>query len=68
MTRLRRAQIRPGAIGIDTTVKSAQGIWRAFAPRWDMVLGYKNGTLNWQDYCAHYAQISPACPCRCGMS
>ncbi len=62
MTRLRRAQIRAGAIGIDTTVRSAQGIWRAFAPRWNMVLRYKNGTLSWQDYCAQYAQILARVP------
>ncbi len=62
MTRLTRAQIRPGVQGIDTTVKSATGLWRAFAPRWDMVMGYKNGTLSWREYCAQYAQILTRVP------
>lgn len=32
MTVLTRGQIKPGVIGIDTTVKSAIGLWRSFAP------------------------------------
>ncbi|MEK7760440.1 MAG: hypothetical protein AAB433_02560 [Nitrospirota bacterium] len=62
MTILKRAQIRPGVQGIDTTVKSAQGLWRAFAPRWDMVIGSKHGTLSWRDYCTQYAQILARVP------
>ncbi len=62
MTILTRAQIRPGVLGIDTTVKSAQGPWRAFAPRWDMVMGFKQGTVSWPAYCADYAQILARVP------
>jgi uncharacterized protein YeaO (DUF488 family) len=57
MTTLTRAQIRPGVQGIDTTVKSAQGIWRAYAPTWQMVMGLKAGTLAWDAYCQQYAEI-----------
>jgi hypothetical protein len=46
MTILMRAQIRPGVLGIDTTVKSAQELWRTFAPRWEMVIGHKKGTVS----------------------
>ena len=62
MTRLTRAQIRQGVSGIDTTVKSAQGIWRALAPSWDMVMGYKQGTLSWEAYCAQYAKFLARVP------
>lgn len=63
MTILTRAQIRRGVEGIDTTVKSAHGIWRAFAPRWDMVMGYKNGTLSEAQYTAQYHEILARVPC-----
>ena len=62
MTKLRRAQIRPGVQGIDTTVKTARGLWRAFAPRWDMVMRFKQGTLSWSAYCVEYAQILARVP------
>ena len=62
MTRLMRAQIRPGVLGVDTTVKSAQGLWRAFAPRWDMVMGHKNGTLSNAQYTELYDQILDRVP------
>lgn len=62
MTILKRAQIRAGVQGINTTVKSAQGLWRAFTPRWDMVMGFKQGTVSWPAYCADYAQILARVP------
>lgn len=62
MTKLMRAQIGRNVIGIDTTVKSAQGIWRAFAPRWEMVLGYKNGTVSEAEYTVQYEQILTRVP------
>ncbi len=62
MTILTRKQIRPGVQGIDTTVKSAQGIWRAVAPTWEMVMGVKAGTLSWDAYCHQYAQILARVP------
>ena len=61
-TSLRRAQIRPGVQGIDTTVKSARGPWRAFAPRWDMVLGYKRGNLTAAQYTEQYQAILDQVP------
>ena len=48
MTVLTRGQIKPGVIGIDTTVKSAIGLWRSFAPTWSMVMGWKRGELTWE--------------------
>lgn len=39
------------AVFIDTTVKSGKG---AFAPTWDMVLGYKNGTISEEEYTRMY--------------
>ena len=57
MTKLMRAQIGRGVQGIDTTVKSAQGIWRAFAPQYAMVMGHKAGTVSDAQYMAHYAPI-----------
>ena len=45
MVKLTRAQIRPGVMGVDVTVKSAKDFARAFSPKWSMVMGYKNGTL-----------------------
>jgi hypothetical protein len=62
MTTLRRAQIRRGVVGIDTTVKSAHGLWRAFAPTWDMVLGVKRGTLSEAEYTVQYEAILSRVP------
>ncbi|RMH36692.1 MAG: DUF488 family protein [Nitrospirae bacterium] len=61
MTVLKRAQIGKAA-GIDTTVKSASGIWKAFAPTWDMVMGIKHGTLSEAEYRARYAAILERVP------
>ena len=57
MTVLTRGQIRPGVIGIDTTVKSGSGLWRSFAPTWSMVMGWKRGALTWEQYAAQYREI-----------
>ena len=62
MTKLMRAQIGRGVQGIDTTVKSAQGIWRALAPRWEMVLGHKKGVVSDAEYTEQYVQILNAVP------
>jgi hypothetical protein len=62
MTRLMRAQIGRGVQGIDTTVKSAQGIWRAFAPQFSMVMGHKAGTVSDAQYIAHYEPILARVP------
>jgi hypothetical protein len=62
MTILTRAQIRPGVLGIDTTVKSAQELWRAFAPRWEMVIGYKNGHVSEANYTEQYEEILERVP------
>lgn len=55
--KLKRAQIRQGQQGIDTTVKSATGFAKAFAPTWDMVMGHKNGTLSDERYTFQYTTI-----------
>ena len=57
MNILRRPQIRASVQGIDTTVKSAQGPFRALAPTWDMVMGYKNKTLSEAGYRTQYSVI-----------
>ncbi|GJL52753.1 MAG: hypothetical protein NPIRA01_39800 [Nitrospirales bacterium] len=56
MTILRRAQIGK-AEGIDTTVKSAKGLWKAFAPTWDMVMGVKDGRISEAQYTEQYQAI-----------
>ena len=62
MTVLTRGQIRPGVIGIDTTVKSASGLLRSFAPTWQMVMGWKRGSLTWEQYAAQYRAILTRVP------
>lgn len=68
MTILLRGQIRRGislepALGrIDTSVKLSAGIWRAFAPTWDMVMGYKHGTVSEAQYTAQYRDILDRVP------
>ena len=57
MTVLTRGQIKPGVIGIDTTVKSATGLWRDFAPTWPMVMDWKRGELIWDQYVTKYGTI-----------
>ena len=64
MTILRRAQIRAGVHGVDTTVKSAQGPYRALAPTWDMVMGYKNKMLSEAGYRTEYAAILQRVPAK----
>ncbi|HBP88747.1 MAG TPA: hypothetical protein DD706_13735, partial [Nitrospiraceae bacterium] len=56
MTILRRAQIGKAG-GIDTTVKSAKGIWKAFAPTWAMVMGVKDGQTSETQYTDQYQTI-----------
>lgn len=62
MTTLTRAQIGRGVPGIDTTVKSADGIWRAFAPQYPMLMGHKAGTVSDAQYIAHYEPILARVP------
>jgi hypothetical protein len=62
MTVLTRGQIRPGVVGIDTTVKSASGLWRSFAPTWPMVMGVKRGASTWEQYAAKYRAILTRVP------
>jgi hypothetical protein len=57
MVKLTRAQIRPGVKGVDVIVKSAKGFARSFAPTWNMVMGYKNGTLTDEQYTEQYMKI-----------
>ena len=56
MTRLDRGQTGK-ANGIDITVKSSRGPFRAFAPTWDMVMGHKRRDLSDEEYIARYRPI-----------
>ena len=56
MTRLDRGQIGK-ANGIDITVKSSRGPFRAFAPTWDMVMGHKRRELSDEEYIARHRPI-----------
>ena len=56
MTRLDRDQIG-NAKGIDISVKSSRGQFRAFAPTWDMVMGHKRWDLSDEAYIARYLHI-----------
>lgn len=42
--------------GIDITVKSSKGMARQLAPSWDMVMGYKKGTISQDQYIALYVE------------
>jgi len=42
---------------LDVTVKSAKGNLRALAPTWEMILGYKDGTLSKTEYTTKYLAI-----------
>ena len=47
---------REGEHVLDTTVKSARGIARTFAPTWEMVMGHKQHRILWSEYTeAYYA-------------
>lgn len=41
---------------LDITVKGQDPLGRLFAPTWDMVMGYKNGTLSQEGYTKAFAQ------------
>ena len=62
MVKLTRAQIRPGVKGVDVTVKSASGKARAFAPTWDMVMGYKRGEIGEAEYTRRYLALLDKVP------
>ena len=61
MTKLMRGQIGK-ATGIDTTVKSSHGHYRALAPTWDMVMEYKSGRMSPTEYTSLYQQILTCVP------
>lgn len=42
---------------IDITVKSKDPLWGVFAPSWEMVMGYKNGTMSADEYTQRYIEI-----------
>ena len=62
MTTLSRAQLNRGIVGIDTTARSARGIWQGLAPRWEMVAGYKDRSLTDEAFTALYEQILDRVP------
>lgn len=59
---LKRAALRKGVVGIDTTVKLSSGTARAFAPTWDMVIGIKGGSLSEEAYTQLYKGILACIP------
>ena len=62
MVTIRRAQLKRGSVGVDVTVKSAQGWARAFAPSWSMVMGHKDGKLSDEQYTTLYLAILRKAP------
>jgi uncharacterized protein YeaO (DUF488 family) len=53
--KLYTAQYRySGESRTDITVKSG---WKPFAPTWDMVMGYKAGTLSQEQYTEQYIKL-----------
>jgi uncharacterized protein YeaO (DUF488 family) len=48
---------KKGWTAIDVTVKSASPKAKVLAPTWNMVMGYKKGTLSWEEYKEQYAEI-----------
>lgn len=46
---------KPGETVLDTTIKSASTlVEKAFAPTWEMVMGFKNGHITWEQYAEQY--------------
>ena len=45
-----RVNLYRGSDKLDVTVMSGRGIGRYFAPSWEMVRGFKQGTLSWEEY------------------
>ena len=39
---------------LDVTVKSGD---KVFAPTWDMVMGYKKGSISWEEYTRQYTAL-----------
>lgn len=50
----RKVKALPGVVVIDTTVRSG---YKQVAPSWDMVTGYKNGTVSQEIYTRQYYDI-----------
>jgi uncharacterized protein YeaO (DUF488 family) len=42
---------------LDITVKGQDPIGKHFAPTWDMVMGYKNGSVSKKEYIVQYLNI-----------
>jgi len=61
VTKLTRGQIGK-ATGIDTTVKSRHGLYRALAPTWGMVMEYQNGRMSATQYTDLYLTILARVP------
>lgn len=61
LVKLRRAQIGK-ARGVDTTVKSARGWARSFAPTWEMVMAWKRNEMTPEEYEYLYDDMLAAVP------
>jgi len=46
-----------GTDRLDITVKGKDPIGRVFAPTWDMVMGYKNKKIDWDEYSRQYRNL-----------
>jgi uncharacterized protein YeaO (DUF488 family) len=57
--KLNRAQMskRVDYVGVDVTVKGAQGIWSKVAPTWDMVMRHKQERISDAYYAGQYLAI-----------
>jgi hypothetical protein len=42
---------------LDITVKGKHSLGRIFAPTWDMVMGLKEGRIDWLTYCGQYSEL-----------
>ena len=42
---------------LNTTVKSGTGLGAVFAPTWNMVLGWKRGEIDWDEYRQQYTEL-----------
>lgn len=47
---------------LDITVKSGQGLGKMFAPKWDWVMGYKEGRYSEYDYTKFYREMLDKIP------
>ncbi len=58
MLKVYTAQYRySGPDRLDITVKGQDPMGKMFAPTWDMVMGLKDGKIDWLEYCELYSDL-----------